>query len=230
MIPDLRSTASGMPVLGFGVAVNDRRKNQQTGEWEDYPNFIDCTMFGARAQSVSRFLSKGSKVAIEGKLRWSQWERDGQKRSKIEVIVDEIEFMTSRNDGAPRAAATSQRLWHRHGGGSPMAAPIVGCFRLRRRHSVLIIRKRLTCLTTPSSLVESIASSARIMRNTSTTKTLRCCASMLLTVGRSSPAVLRAPCTQHQRDIANAVKRAREMAPHALRCACCKRPRRRRNR
>ena len=66
--PDLRSTASGMPVLGFGVAVNDRRKNQQTGEWEDYPNFIDCTMFGARAQSVSRFLSKGSKVVIEGKL------------------------------------------------------------------------------------------------------------------------------------------------------------------
>ena len=48
--PELRSTASGLPVLGFGVAVNDRRKNQQTGEWEDYPNFIDCTMFGARAE------------------------------------------------------------------------------------------------------------------------------------------------------------------------------------
>ena len=87
--PELRQTANGFPVLGFGVAVNDRRKNQQTGEWEDYPNFIDCTMFGARAESVSRFLSKGSKVAIEGKLRWSQWERDGQKRSKIEVVVDE---------------------------------------------------------------------------------------------------------------------------------------------
>ena len=102
--PELRATASGMPVLGFGVAVNDRRRNQATGEWEDYPNFIDCTMFGARAESVSRFLSKGSKVAIEGKLRWSQWERDGQKRSKIEVIVDEIEFMTSR-DGASRSVA-----------------------------------------------------------------------------------------------------------------------------
>lgn len=98
--PELRATASGMPVLGFGVAVNDRRRNQQTGEWEDYPNFIDCTMFGARAQSVSRFLSKGSKVAIEGKLRWSQWERDGQKRSKIEVIVDDIEFMSNRNDAS----------------------------------------------------------------------------------------------------------------------------------
>ena len=100
--PDLRSTSGGMPVLGFGVAVNDRRRNQQTGEWEDYPNFIDCTMFGARAQSVSRFLSKGSKVAIEGKLRWSQWERDGQKRSKIEVIVDEIEFMSRNDNNAPR--------------------------------------------------------------------------------------------------------------------------------
>ena len=94
--PDLRSTAGGTAVLSFGIAVNDYRKNQQTGKWEDYPNFIDCTMFGTRAQSVSRFLSKGSKVAIEGKLRWSQWERDGQKRSKIEVIVDEIEFMSQR--------------------------------------------------------------------------------------------------------------------------------------
>lgn len=96
--PELRSTAGGTAVMSFGIAVNDYRKNQQTGKWEDYPNFIDCTMFGARAQSVSRFLSKGSKVAIEGKLRWSQWERDGQKRSKIEVIVDEIEFM-SRQQG-----------------------------------------------------------------------------------------------------------------------------------
>ena len=94
---ELRSTSSGMSVLGFGVAVNDRRRNQQTGEWEDYPNYIDCTMFGARADSLHRYLVKGTKVAIEGKLRWSQWERDGQKRSKIEVIVDDLEFMSSRN-------------------------------------------------------------------------------------------------------------------------------------
>ena len=94
---ELRSTSSGMSVLGLGVAVNDRRRNQQTGEWEDYPNYIDCTMFGARADSLHRYLVKGTKVTIEGKLRWSQWERDGQKRSKIEVIVDEIEFMSSRN-------------------------------------------------------------------------------------------------------------------------------------
>ena len=95
--PELRNTASGLPVLGFTLAVNDRRKDTD-GEWKDYPNFVDCTIFGTRAESVNKFLSKGSKVALEGKLRWSQWERDGQKRSKIEVIVDEIEFM-SRNQG-----------------------------------------------------------------------------------------------------------------------------------
>ena len=106
--PELRSTASGMPVLGFGVAVNDRRKNPQTGEWEDYPNFIDCTMFGSRAEALSRYLGKGTKVSIEGKLRWSQWERDGQKRSKIEVIVDELEFMSSRKESAARDEADEQ--------------------------------------------------------------------------------------------------------------------------
>ena len=102
--PEMRCTASGMQVLSFGVAVNDRAKNPQTGEWEDRPNFVDCTMFGARAEAVSRYISKGSKVAIEGKLRWSQWEKDGRKRSKIEVIVDEIEFMSRREDGAQAPA------------------------------------------------------------------------------------------------------------------------------
>ncbi len=90
--PELRSTASGMEVLGFGIASNDRRKNSQTGEWEDVPDFVDCTMFGKRAGSVRNFLSKGMKVFIAGKLHWSQWERDGQKRSKLEVIVDDIVF------------------------------------------------------------------------------------------------------------------------------------------
>lgn len=94
--PELRATASGLPVLGFSVAVNDRRKNQQTGEWEDYPNFVDCTMFGNRAEALSQFLEKGTKVTVTGKLRWSQWERDGQKRSKLDVIVDELELMTRR--------------------------------------------------------------------------------------------------------------------------------------
>lgn len=102
--PELRATAGGTQVLSFGVAVNDRCRNAQTGEWEDYPNFVDCTMFGNRAEAVGRFLAKGMKVAIEGKLRYNSWEKDGQKRSKLEVIVDEIEFMSSRPAAAPAAA------------------------------------------------------------------------------------------------------------------------------
>lgn len=99
--PELRATTGGTQVLSFGMAVNDRRKNQQTGEWEDYPNFVDCTMFGSRAEKVSRYLSKGCKVAVEGKLRYSQWERDGQKRSKLEVIVEDIEFMSRQQAAEP---------------------------------------------------------------------------------------------------------------------------------
>ena len=107
--PELRQTAGGLPVLGFSVAVNDRRKNQSTDEWEDYPNFVDCTLFGARAASVAKYLGKGAKVAIEGKLRWSQWEKDGQKRSKLEVIVDELEFMSRNgNQSAPQASTQPQ--------------------------------------------------------------------------------------------------------------------------
>lgn len=104
--PELRMTSGGTQVLSFGVAVNDRRRNPQTGEWEDYPNFVDCTMFGSRAEAVSRYLSKGAKVAIDGKLRYSSWERDGQRRSKLEVIVDEIEFLSRY--GEERTAAPAQ--------------------------------------------------------------------------------------------------------------------------
>jgi single-strand DNA-binding protein len=98
--PELRATGSGMAILKMGIAVNDRRKNSQTGEWEDSPNFFDVVVFGSRGESLSRFLSKGSKVAIEGKLRWSQWETpEGDKRSKVEIVADDIEFMSGRGEG-----------------------------------------------------------------------------------------------------------------------------------
>lgn len=90
---ELRETAGGLAIADFGLAVNDRRKNQ-SGEWEDYPNFIDCTMFGTRAEKIAQYLVKGAKVAINGKLRYSSWEKDGQKRSKVSVIVDDLEFMS----------------------------------------------------------------------------------------------------------------------------------------
>lgn len=97
--PQMRTTQGGMAILSMGIAVNDRRKNQQTGEWEDVPQYFELTMFGKRAEAVSKYLSKGTKVAVQGKLHYSSWEtQDGQKRSKVDVTVDELEFM-SRGDG-----------------------------------------------------------------------------------------------------------------------------------
>ena len=122
--PELRMTSGGTQVLSFGVAVNDRRRNPQSGEWEDYPNFVDCTMFGTRAEAVSRYLQKGSKVAIEGKLRYSSWERDGQRRSKLEVIVDEIEFMSrGQNQGGYGQEGASSYGGSSYGGGYSAPAP-----------------------------------------------------------------------------------------------------------
>lgn len=100
---ELRRTQSGMAIMSFGIAVNDRRKNPQTGEYDDYANFVDCTMFGSRAEAVANYLSKGSKVGLEGKLRYSTWERENQKRSKLEVIVDEIEFLSPKQQQAQKA-------------------------------------------------------------------------------------------------------------------------------
>lgn len=107
--PELRTTASGMAIMSFSVAVTDRRKNNQTGQWEDYTNWVGCTMFGTRAQNIQQYLSQGTHVTIDGKLRWSQWERDGQKRSKIEIIVDDIDFTGNRKGGSqtPPAEACS---------------------------------------------------------------------------------------------------------------------------
>lgn len=95
--PELKTTPGGMAVLQMGLACNGSRKNQQTGQWEDVPNYFDLVMFGGRAQAVSQYLGKGSKVAVEGKLRWRQWtDQNGQNRSKVEVVVDEIAFMSGR--------------------------------------------------------------------------------------------------------------------------------------
>lgn len=104
--PELRRTASGMGILNIGIAVNDRRKDAQTGEWSDYPNFINCVMFGTRAEAVTNYLHKGNKVAIDGKLRYSSWESDGQKRSKIEVIIDDIELLTPKGSGQSQQGPT----------------------------------------------------------------------------------------------------------------------------
>lgn len=94
----VRRTASGMAIVSFTVAVNERRKNNQTGEWDDYANYVDVTWFGAYAEKCAGSLVKGAPIALGGSLRYSQWEREGQKRSKLEVIANEVQ-MPPRQQG-----------------------------------------------------------------------------------------------------------------------------------
>ena len=116
---ELRGTQGN--VCALGVAVNDRRRNPQTDEWEDVPNFVDCIIFGSRAEKLQPYLTKGSKVAIAGKLRYSTWEdqASGQQRSRLEVVVDEIEFMSrgSSEGGGQRRRQQQPRQ------GGQVAAP-----------------------------------------------------------------------------------------------------------
>jgi len=97
--PELRQAGSSS-VLQMRLAVNDRRRNAQTDQWEDVPNYFDVIVWGQRGESLSRFLSKGSKIAVAGRLRWSEWQnQEGEKRSKVEIVADDVEFMSTRDGG-----------------------------------------------------------------------------------------------------------------------------------
>lgn len=80
----------GSSVLEFGVCVNDRRKNE-AGEWVDVPNFVDCTMWGKRAEALAPMITKGKALTVSGRLHWRQWQgKDGSTRSKLDVVANEV--------------------------------------------------------------------------------------------------------------------------------------------
>lgn len=100
-----RRTQSGMVIVTFTVAVNERRKNQQ-GEYDDYTNYVGCAVFGKYAEKLAPSLHKGTRVTVSGSLRFSQWEKDGQKKSKLEIIARDVEVPKikpqAQNVGVPQ--------------------------------------------------------------------------------------------------------------------------------
>jgi len=97
--PELRHLPSGQPVLQLGLAVNGRQRDD-AGNWTDKPNFFDVKVFGNQAESLSQHLAKGRRVGIDGRLDWSSWEaQDGSKRSKVEVVAFQVQFLDSRGEG-----------------------------------------------------------------------------------------------------------------------------------
>jgi single-strand DNA-binding protein len=98
--PELRSLPSGTSVCKLRVAVNTRRKNGATGEWDDKANYFDVTVWGAQGENCARYLAKGRPVAIDGRLEWSEWQdkESGKNRSKVEVVADTVQFLGGRDD------------------------------------------------------------------------------------------------------------------------------------
>jgi single-strand DNA-binding protein len=95
---EIKYLQSGMAVTELGLAVNDRRKNQQ-GEWVDETTFVDVTLWGRTAEVAGEYLSKGSPVFIEGRLKLDQWESEGQKRSKLRVVGEKLQLIGAKGGG-----------------------------------------------------------------------------------------------------------------------------------
>ncbi len=99
--PELRALPSGGNVCSLRVAVNERRKDA-SGQWTDAPNFFNVTIFGNSADNAAKFLAKGRQVAVDGRLRWREWQdQQGNKREAIEIVAQDVQFIGGR-DGAPQ--------------------------------------------------------------------------------------------------------------------------------
>jgi single-strand DNA-binding protein len=138
--PESRTFSTGGKVTKFGFAVSNRKKNSQTGQWEEEPMFIDCEAFnrgefGKLADTIETYCRKGSQICIEGRLRLDQWDdkTTGQKRSKHMIIVEQMQLLDRKEDGQggggqrmgggsapPRSAApaASDEQFEDHGGGN----------------------------------------------------------------------------------------------------------------
>lgn len=101
--PELRSTPSGQSVCNFGLALNRSYKNAE-GEWVEATDFVDIVAWGPLGERVAQYLSKGRPALVNGRLQSRSWEQDGQKRSKLEVVAQDVTFLGGPG-GAPPAAA-----------------------------------------------------------------------------------------------------------------------------
>src|SRR4051812_17774152 len=120
--PESRTFSTGGKVTKFGFAVTNRKKNSQTGQWEDEPMFIDCEAFnrgefGKLADTIETYCRKGSQICVEGRLQLDQWDdkTTGQKRSKHKIVVETMQLLGSKQDGQgggspPRTSAPARSM------------------------------------------------------------------------------------------------------------------------
>ena len=112
--PEMRYTQSGTAIVKLGLAVNRRYRNRSTNEMVEETTFVDVEGWGSQAETINQYMRKGRPIFIEGRLRLDSWEgRDGQKRNKIVVVLENFQFLGSGNGGGGgwrRASRQPQRV------------------------------------------------------------------------------------------------------------------------
>ena len=95
--PDIRTTNGGQTIANIRLAVTTREN--KGGEWGDKSNYFDVVAFGRTAETAEKYLTKGRRIGVDGRLSWSEWEKDGVKRQSVEVIAGDIFFLDSAQGG-----------------------------------------------------------------------------------------------------------------------------------
>jgi single-strand DNA-binding protein len=125
---ELKSIASGQSVCKFSIAVNRRKKNGD--QWEDEPNFFDVVVWGRQGESLHQYLVKGKMVGVDGELKQDRWQQDGQNRSKIEIVANNLQLLGGNpgsgggnynNSGNNQGPAPQGQGWQSQGGSAPAA-------------------------------------------------------------------------------------------------------------
>lgn len=106
--PDVKTTGGGTMVANFSLACSDRRKDAQ-GNWQDYTEWIDLVAFKRTAEIIRDYVRKGSKLYVEGKLQTRNWEKDGVKHYRTEVLIDELVLLDGggKREDQPQSAEVS---------------------------------------------------------------------------------------------------------------------------
>src|SRR3954471_23995899 len=105
--PELRQTPTGQNVTSFSLALN-RSYKDQSGEWQEATDYIDIVAWGPLAERVAQYLSKGRRCLVQGRLQSRSWEQDGAKRSKVEVLANDVTFLDSRGAGGGDSESFNQ--------------------------------------------------------------------------------------------------------------------------
>ena len=110
--PELRVTGTGLSICKLGLAVN-RSYTSKDGESKDETTYVDVDAFGKQAEILGKYMQKGRPIMIEGRLKLDQWEsNDGQKRSKLGVVLESFQFIGSRDDNVSRSTGATDSSSH----------------------------------------------------------------------------------------------------------------------